>query len=275
MDVKLQFTQLPDHEAFFWPAGEAAALLIHGFPGTPAEMRPLAKLIRDCGWSVSGLLLPGFGADIGTLEQRRYTDWTKATSAALVDLQRTHSPVVVIGFSVGGSIALHAAIEHRPDGVVLLAPFWSLGNRWVNLAWPAIARLRPRLHLLRHTDFTSPEERQALQGIFGAVDLDNAEVQEQIRQLSVPSRSVGEVLQLGKKLAGVAGGLTAPALVIQGTNDQITVPHRTRNLISRFAQAPRYHEVDGGHDLISPAEPSWSSIARLMTEFLDFVAARK
>ena len=56
----------------------SAALLLHGFPGTPAEMRPLGTVLRDAGWTVHGLMLPGLGADIASLEERNFQDWSDA-----------------------------------------------------------------------------------------------------------------------------------------------------------------------------------------------------
>ena len=39
----------PEHQAFILRGGEPAALLIHGFPGTPREMRPLAETLHAQG----------------------------------------------------------------------------------------------------------------------------------------------------------------------------------------------------------------------------------
>ena len=64
--VELRAYQGPEHEPFFWEAGEPAALLVHGFPGTPAEMRPLGEVLHEAGWTVHGVLLPGFGPQIQT-----------------------------------------------------------------------------------------------------------------------------------------------------------------------------------------------------------------
>ncbi len=58
------------HADFLIERGEPAALLIHGFPGTPAEMLPLAPILNSAGWTTRGLLLPGFGAQIDSLFQR-------------------------------------------------------------------------------------------------------------------------------------------------------------------------------------------------------------
>ncbi len=41
----------PEHADFTIPGGDPAALLVHGFPGTPAEMRPLAEALNERGWT--------------------------------------------------------------------------------------------------------------------------------------------------------------------------------------------------------------------------------
>ena len=57
IDLKtLGLFQEAKHEPFFWPAEGPAAVLVHGFPGTPAEMRPLAKSLHERGWTTAGPL---------------------------------------------------------------------------------------------------------------------------------------------------------------------------------------------------------------------------
>ena len=41
-------------EPFFWEAGPVGVLLIHGFTATTAEVRPLAKILQQDGYTVSG-----------------------------------------------------------------------------------------------------------------------------------------------------------------------------------------------------------------------------
>lgn len=110
------------HRSFLWKGRDSAALLIHGFPGTPAEMRPLGAVLHDAGWTVHGVMLPGLGADIETLDTRTSQDWSDTVRQAAEELGRRHTTVLLVGYSMGGALALHAAKE-RPDGLVLLAPF--------------------------------------------------------------------------------------------------------------------------------------------------------
>jgi hypothetical protein len=48
-------------DSFTWESGPLGILLLHGFTATTAEVRPLAKLLHQDGYTVSGPLLPGFG----------------------------------------------------------------------------------------------------------------------------------------------------------------------------------------------------------------------
>jgi esterase/lipase len=53
-----------DHQPSPLAEGQPAALLVHGFPGTLAEMKPLDQLLNLAGWTIKGLLFPGFGSQL-------------------------------------------------------------------------------------------------------------------------------------------------------------------------------------------------------------------
>lgn len=73
-----------EHKSFSWQAGDPAAVLFHGFPGTPVEMRPLGTVLWKAGSTVHGLMLPGLGADSASLEDRSFTD-SSQTAKRTVD----------------------------------------------------------------------------------------------------------------------------------------------------------------------------------------------
>ena len=143
----LKVFQGEQHADFLIECGEPAALLIHGFPGTPAEMRPLAPILNSAGWTTRGLLLPGFGAQIDSLFQRKSQDWIDAAVEALRSLQASHHPIVVMGYSLGAAISIHTAARLRPDRLILLAPFWKLGTRGqraiFKISKPIVRHLKP------------------------------------------------------------------------------------------------------------------------------------
>src|SRR5512143_863129 len=52
-----------------------AALLIHGFTGTPYEVRPLAEHLAGRGLEVATPVLPGHGQDAAALNRTTWRDW--------------------------------------------------------------------------------------------------------------------------------------------------------------------------------------------------------
>ncbi|MEM7033366.1 MAG: alpha/beta fold hydrolase, partial [Chloroflexota bacterium] len=124
----LQLYKDDTYQPFHYLGGSSAALLVHGFPGTPAEMRPLGLVLHQQGWTVQGLLLPGFGPQIGNLFEQDYQIWCQAVLSALTALQKNHKTVLLVGYSMGGALALQTATQRPPDALVLVAPFWRLGN---------------------------------------------------------------------------------------------------------------------------------------------------
>jgi carboxylesterase len=260
-----------EHRSFLWKEGDPAALLVHGFPGTPAEMRPLGVELRQAGWTVHGLMLPGLGADIENLDKRTFQDWLEAVSQAVKDLAREHSVIVVIGYSMGGALALHAAVEQPPAGLVLLAPFWSLGEGWVKLLWPIVRLLFHRVKPLKHTDFSARDVRHGLQRMFQNIDLENPQIRLALRQLTVSSSPIEQVRQLGLSAFERAAKINLPTLVIQGRHDKIVPTARTLRLIHRFPNPVQCHNVNAAHDLVDPQSGAWTQVRDGLLSFVESV----
>ncbi|MEO6162616.1 MAG: alpha/beta fold hydrolase [Candidatus Binatia bacterium] len=256
-----------EHSSFRWQEGDHAALLLHGFPGTPAEMRPLGTVLRDAGWTVHGLMLPGLGADFASLEERKFQDWSDAATHAMVELKRQHSVVILVGYSMGGALALHTAAEQRPAGLVLMAPFWTLGEGSFRLLWPVIKLLFRRVKPLKRADFSAIEVRSGLQRMFAGIDLDDPKTLQALRQITISLGPIEQLRKLGNRAISRASILTVPTLVIQGTRDRVVPPARTKLLVSRFANPPEYLEVRAGHDIIDPGSGAWGEVKAGLQSF--------
>lgn len=260
-----------EHRSFLWPEGDHAALLIHGFPGTPAEMRPLGTVLRESGWTVHGLMLPGLGADIASLEKRSFRDWSNAANRAVEELQRKHSVVLLVGYSMGGAVALHTALDQRPAGLVLLAPFWSFGAAWLRILLPVIKLLFPRVKPLKHSNFSAPAVRHGLQRMYRNVDLDNPQIQQALRQITVSLSPIAQVRQLGLSAFERACEIDIPTLVIQGSEDKVVRPLYTARLIRRLPGNVQYQEVNAGHDLIEVDSGAWSQVKEYLLVFAESI----
>src|ERR687897_858523 len=89
----------PEHAPFAIGDGARRALLIHGFPGTPAEMRPLGALLAGAGYRATAILLPGMGTDIVRLAAMRESTWLDAGRAAWAAARREDPAAILAGNS--------------------------------------------------------------------------------------------------------------------------------------------------------------------------------
>ncbi len=263
-----------EDRSFLWKGMDRAALLVHGFPGTPAEMRPLGTVLREAGWTVHGLMLPGLGADIKSLDKRSFHDWLDAVGQAVAELKREHSAIMLVGYSMGGALALHAAMEHRPAGLVLLAPFWRFGGRWTDRLWPVMRLLLRRVKPLKHADFSAVEVRHGLQRMFRNIDLDNPDVQKALRQLTASLAPIEQIRRLGRSAFERAATTDVPTLVVQGSRDTVVPPFLTKRLIDRFPNRVQYQDVNAGHDLVDPETGAWIQVKDCLLHFAESIRER-
>lgn len=259
-----------EHKAFCWNGGASAALMVHGFPGSPAEMRPLAQVLREHGWTVEALLLPGFGAEIDTLASRRCEEWYGAVMAALGDLRRRHDKVMLVGYSLGGALSARAAADSEVAGLALLAPFWKLGSPlWTLL--PALKVIFPTVPIFKliSLDFRDPETRKGIARFLPDADLDDPAVQREVREFRLPIAMFNQIRQAGILGYNAMPRVSAPTLVVQGKQDELVHPALTQQLAQRIPGLWRLVEVDGSHDLLHPARPAWPLVC---TAILDLAA---
>lgn len=106
-------------------SGPLGALLLHGFTGSPASLRPLGEYLAANGVAVAGPRLPGHGTDDwNDLSGATAAGWLAAAEDALAGLSGCEA-IVVVGLSMGGALAVRLAAVH-PDalrGVVLINPY--------------------------------------------------------------------------------------------------------------------------------------------------------
>ena len=121
----------PEDEPFAAPAGQDTSggprigvLLIHGFTGSPASVRPWAEHLNREGFAVAVPLLPGHATDWRELNGFSYADWYGEAERAFEKLQSECDVIFVAGLSMGGFIGLNLALEKGRDvaGLVLVNP---------------------------------------------------------------------------------------------------------------------------------------------------------
>jgi carboxylesterase len=97
-------------------------LVIHGFTGSPASMRPWAEDLAARGYAVEMPLLPGHGTRWQDMNKVTWADWLATVEGAFDKLASENNAVVAVGLSMGGSLALRLAADRGEElaGVVLV-----------------------------------------------------------------------------------------------------------------------------------------------------------
>ncbi len=264
----LQPYNTPEHRPFTLGEGTGAALLIHGFPGTPAEVRPLAQALSERGWKVRAPLLPGFGTDIPNLNLRRRKDWIGAAAEEWLKLQAQGESNLLVGYSMGAAVALHVAKLQPPDKLALISPFWRAPS-WIPWLVPLARRFTPNLRLFNKADFNDERLRQMFATIIPEANLEDPEVQAFIRERFIlPLAAMEEVLRMGRNGFRIANRIRSTTLIIQGAHDPLVRAADTKHLARRMKiPQENYIELDASHDLLAPDSPQLEQVKRLLIQF--------
>ncbi len=115
-------TYLPNAEPFFFEGNHIGCLLIHGFTGTPYEMRGLgAFLSQTFNYTVSGPALAGHATCVEDCARTTWQNWYASVEREYELLKARGDQVFAIGLSLGGALALHLAAHEPLAGVVSVA----------------------------------------------------------------------------------------------------------------------------------------------------------
>jgi carboxylesterase len=207
---------MPGAEPFRFDAGPIGAILIHGFSGSPASMRPLGRWLAERGVSSIGPRWPGHGTTWEDMENHGWRAWEREVEAALSDLEGLCRDVIAVGLSVGGAMALHVGARHadRLRGVAVIN---------CDMRRPVLA-LAPLVRL-----FT-----RSVKGVINDI---NKPGQDEIGYDRLPVRALG---QLGRFLRTVRRELPSirlPLLLFTSPNDHVVKPSNSRYILERVGSS--------------------------------------
>ncbi len=261
-------------EPFFLPGGPIGCLLIHGFPGTPAEMRGLGEYLAQQGHTVYAVRLAGYG---GLPEELRYTtwhDWLVSAEIALNELRRHCTAVVVVGFSMGGALGLLLAQRHTFARLVVLATPLALQGDWRLNILPLAKYVMPWFYPLQHADLSDPFIQARIREYAPTADLNDPQVQQHIRQsVKIPLAALDELRKLLAHTRQTLPRVSLPTLVMHGRNDDIAAPMHAEEIVARIA-TPAHHKTliwweQTGHQLLVTGPQREAMYARIATFVAD------
>ncbi len=87
-------------------------LILHGFAGEVREVLPLARALQEEGYIIECPTLEGHGLGRQALGKSTRHDWLFSAEEGYKRLTMRAERIVVIGFSMGGLLALHLAAKY-------------------------------------------------------------------------------------------------------------------------------------------------------------------
>ena len=202
-------------------SSKKGVLLLHGFFGSPAEMRYLAKGLSDAGFSVYAPRLPGHGTTIVEMSRSSVDIWYAAAREAYLELSSHCEKVFVAGLSMGSLFTILLAEEFRIPGIILMSTPTAVTGRGLYLT--------PLLGMFKRVLYNSEKVRASLnKGVNNPV--------ERARHIcyteGIPLRQVWQLHRMIRRAMKALPRVTSAALVIQSRGDD-TVPHDSLELIMK------------------------------------------
>jgi carboxylesterase len=195
-----------DLNPFFFEGDKTGCLLIHGFSGSPPEMRPMGEYLAERGMTVLGVRLAGHGKTPEAMAATGWRDWIASAEEGLQELKGRCDRVFVAGLSMGGSITLHLTAHYPVDGaVVMSAPAYI--DDW---RLPFLPLVAPFLHWITpdmESDLTDPEAKSR----YSAYS-------------RLPTRAILNLRTLLRLVRRELDRVRVPLLIMQGKGDRAIPP---------------------------------------------------
>jgi len=190
-------------DPFLWEGGPTVELLIHGYTATTAEVRPLARILHEQGYTVTGPLLPGHNTRPEDANRYRWRDWMQAVEESYRQLAARCQRVVVGGESAGALLALYLASE-RPEVAAVLAYAPALKLRMSKMQTALIHMLAPFVSYIRKKEIGDDPFWQGY--------------------TVYPLKGARELLHLQRQVGSRLAHINQPILIVQGRLDASVDP---------------------------------------------------
>jgi carboxylesterase len=225
-------------------------LLVHGYTGSPASMKPWAQALAEQGYAVEVPLLPGHGTRWQDLNGVAWTDWYAEAEAAFDRLHASCEAVVVAGLSMGGCVVLRLA-EERGDqvaGIVLVNPF--------------LSSFRAELRLL-------PVLKGVIPALRGVVNDIKKPDQDEHGYHRLPLKGLAEVTSMWKTVVPELKLVTQPVLYFRSQVDHVIDVSSSPTVLHGVASADvEERTLDNSYHVATLDNDA----ERIFTESAEFVA---
>ena len=184
--------------------GEHGVLLMHGFAGSAAHMRPLAERLVQQGFGVRTINLPGHATTLEDMRRCSWQDWLNAAKEAFREMKEQYRFVSVTGLSMGGCLTLTIAEQSDPTAIAPISAPMGVQNRWFPLARFAAPFLPEISWQARKDDALTPDYDLGYTGF--------------------PTKSAVDLRRIIHEARNNLCAVTCPVLCVQSSGDQVITP---------------------------------------------------
>lgn len=216
---------IPGAEPWSYAPDDArtGVVVSHGYTGNPNATRPLGEALAEEGFAVEVIRLPGHGTSWRDLARLRYPDLRVAVDRAYAELATRVDRVVLVGHSVGGTLALDVAAGRCRTGTAdALAGVVTI-NGWVLDRDDALAKVAPLIPYL------TPVLPRALAGA-ATDDAARPGVSEHAYRL-LPTWTTHSIIRELPRVRRVLADVTVPVLVAVSREDHVVPPANSHAIV--------------------------------------------
>jgi carboxylesterase len=212
-------------EPFFLPGNKTGVLLVHGFTGTPKEMRWMGEYLNcELGLTCLGVRLTGHATRPKDMVRSRWTDWTASVEDGYHLLRGATDGIYCVGLSMGGALSLFMSTKLDVRGVVTISAPYEIPNE--HPVW--------QIQLLSYFKTYIRKDKDDSPGS-GWFDMDA--YKDHISYPLNPIRSAAELKILLGKMRASLPKVTAPVMLIHSRDDLYVLPENMEKIYAGLANA--------------------------------------
>ena len=257
---------------------DKACLLIHGFVGTPAELRGLGEALAEQGIRAHGIVLPGHEGNPEGLVNISWKQWLAFAEEGLAELA-PYPHVFLAGLSMGGVLSLLLASRHpdRIAGTIVMSTPTRISGGWPLKLLPVARHFVKWYYPLSKIDFSDPEmqaealKQAQLRDPEITIDFADTEVITYMkRMIRIPVSAIDELVRLTDITRQRLGLVRSPLLIIQSKRDQTVNPACAEELfrLATAAEPKSLHWLERSDHVITTG-PEKEEVFRLALSFIE------
>jgi carboxylesterase len=255
---------IPAAEPFFLlgDSAKSACLLIHGFTGTPKEMRWMGEYLNQQGYTCLGVRLAGHATHPEDMIRSRYTDWIASVENGYHLLRGVSGNVFLVGLSMGGILSLLMSTQLDVRGVVAMStpsrlptdyPIWLL--KLISL----VIKYRPKTK-------EAP----------GSGWFDQSAYADHISYSKNPIRSSAELKKLILEMHAALPKVNVPVLLMHSKDDTYILSKDMEHIYAGLVNAQdktKLYITGSGHVL--PRDAARQQVFQSVLEFIQRIESSK